>query len=124
MIDEDPHTFWATDEGVKNPQEVVIDLGKTYELIGFSYWPNQERYPFGIITNYDFSVSTNNKNWKSVAKGEFGNIVNNRIEQTILFDSTKARYIKLKGVRVDPSTSTGQVQNFRTSFAEIGVITR
>ena len=52
MIDEDPNTFWATDEGVKTPQEVVIDLGEIYDLKGFTYWPIQERYPFGIITKY------------------------------------------------------------------------
>lgn len=117
MIDENRETFWATDEGVKTPQEVVIDLGKSYELTGFRYWPIQERYPFGIITNYEFYVSTNNKNWKLVTKGEFGNVVNNRIEQIVRFDATKARYIKLKGVKVDGN-------DFRASFAEIGVITK
>ncbi|MFH6602174.1 alpha-L-fucosidase [Maribacter algicola] len=116
MIDEDPYTFWATDEGVNVPQEVIIDLGKVYGLKGFSYWPIQERYPFGIITNYEFLVSTDNKNWKPAAKGEFGNVVNNRIEQTVHFDVTKARYVKLRGVTVDGD-------DLRASFAEIGIIT-
>lgn len=117
LIDGDPDTFWATEEGRKTPQEVVIDLGKIYDLKGFSYWPIQERYPFGIITNYEFSVSTDNRNWKTIAKGEFGNIVNNRIEQIVNFETTKARYIKLKAVKVDG-------EDFRTSFGEIGVITQ
>lgn len=116
MIDEDPNTFWATDEGVKISQEVVIDLGHTYNLKGFTYWPIQERYPYGIITNYEFSTSANGRNWKTVAQGEFSNIVNSRLEQTVNFEKTKARYIKLKGVKVDG-------QDFRTSFPEIGVIT-
>ena len=116
MIDEDPNTFWATDENVKRPQEIIIDLGASYTLSGFTYLPIQERYPFGIITNYEFSVSTNNRNWKSVTKGEFGNVVNNRIEQTVRFDPTRARYIKLKGIKVDG-------EDFRASVAEIGVIT-
>lgn len=116
MIDEDPNTFWATDEGAKVPQQVVIDLGDTYNLKGFTYWPIQERYPFGIITNYEFSTSSNGRNWKTAAKGEFSNIVNSRLEQAVNFEKTKARYIKLKGVKVDG-------ENFRTSFPEIGVIT-
>lgn len=116
IIDEDPTTFWATDEGEKSPQEVVIDLGAVVNLSGFTYLPIQTRYPFGIITNYEFSVSTNNKNWRTVSKGEFGNIVNNRIEQVISFKPIKGRYIKLKGVKVDGP-------DFRTSFGEIGVIT-
>jgi len=116
MIDDDPMTFWATEEGVKTPQEVVIDLGSTYNLTGFTYWPNQDRYPFGIITNYELSTSSNGKNWRSIATGEFSNIVNSRLEQKVNFEKTKARFIKLKGIAVDG-------EDFRTSFPEIGVIT-
>jgi len=116
LMDEDPNTFWATDEGVKKPQEITIDLGRSYNLKGFTYVPIQTRYPFGIITNYEFSVSKNNRNWKTVAKGEFGNVVNNRIEQTVNFDTVKGRYIRLKGVKVDG-------EDFRASFAEVGVLT-
>lgn len=116
IIDEDPYTFWESDKGVTTPQEVVIDLGEAYNLTGFTYWPNQERYPFGIITNYEFSTSTDDVNWKIVAKGEFANIVNSRVEQTVNFEKTKARFIKLRGVKVAS-------EDFRTSFSEIGVIT-
>ena len=115
LMDENPNTFWATDENVSKPQEVAIDLGKTYNLKGFTYWPIQERYPFGIITNYEFSVSTNGRNWKSVSKGEFANIVNSRLEQKVDFATTKARYIKLKALEVNG-------EDMRASFGEIGVI--
>jgi len=130
IIDEDPNTFWATDEGVKVPQEVVIDLGDIYNLKGFTYWPIQERYPFGIITDYEFSVSTNGRNWKTVARGEFSNIVNSRLQQQVEFENSKGRYIKLKGTQIDRSLAqvageagSGQEEDFRTSFPEIGVIT-
>ena len=116
MIDENQKVFWATDEKVSTPQEVVIDMGKTHQLKGFTYWPIQERYPFGIITEYEFSVSTNGKNWKQVAKGEFSNIVNSRLEQTVYFQKTEARYIKLIGVKVDGD-------DMRASFGEVGVVT-
>ena len=68
LIDEDPDTFWATDEKVDAPQEIVIDLGNQEELRGFTYWPIQERYPFGIITSYAFSVSNDARSWTTVAK--------------------------------------------------------
>ncbi len=116
VFDENPNTFWATDENVSKPQEVVIDMGVVHNLKGFTYWPIQERYPFGIITNYEFSVSTNGRNWKLVASGEFANIVNSRLEQKVDFPKTQARYIKLKGVKVDG-------ENMRASFGEVGVIT-
>lgn len=115
-IDDDSDTFWATGEGSSTPQEIVIDLGRIHDLTGFTYWPIQERYPFGILTAYEFSTSTDNVNWKTTATGEFGNVVNNRIEQRVDFKSVKARYIKLKGLQVDGP-------DFRTSFGEIGVLT-
>ncbi len=115
-IDDDPDTFWATGEGSKSPQEVVLDLGKSYTLKGFTYTPMQERYPFGIITDYEFSVSTDGRNWKTVAEGEFGNVVNHRIEQTVNFDPISGRYIRLKGAKVEG-------EDYRTSYGEIGVIT-
>ena len=116
LIDEDPKTFWATEEKVTQPQEVVIDLGSAYLLQGFSYWPIQERYPSGIITDYEFWVSTDDRNWKQVAKGEFANIVNSRIEQTVRFDAVMARYFKLRAVK-----TAGD--GYQASFAEIGLYT-
>ncbi|MFC4096122.1 alpha-L-fucosidase [Euzebyella saccharophila] len=116
LIDENPHSSWATAAGAKSPQEIVIDLGKTYSLTGFTYLPIQDRYPFGIVTDYEFSVSTDGRNFKTVSKGEFGNVVNNRILQTINFNPANARYIKLKGVMVDGD-------DYQASFSEVGVIT-
>ena len=116
LMDDDPNTFWATDENASNSNEITIDLGASHTLTGFSYWPIQERYPFGIITKYDFLVSQDNRTWKSVSKGEFSNVVNNRIEQKINFYPTLARYIKLKAL--EKHNGDG-----RTSFAEIGVFT-
>ena len=116
LIDDDPNTFWATDEGVTTIQEVVIDLGKMYSLKGFTYSPMQERYPFGIITNFEFYVSTDDRKWERVVRGEFANIVNHRIEQKIAFKPTKGRYIKLRGIKVAG-------EDYRTSFGEVGVVT-
>ena len=116
LIDENPKTFWATAEGVSRPQDLVIDLGETYNLRGFTYLPIQERYPFGILTNYEFSVSTDGRNWKSAAKGEFANIVNSRLKQKVDFLKTSGRYIRLKALKVDG-------EDMRASFAEIGIIT-
>lgn len=117
MIDENPQTFWATAEKVSKPQEVIIDLGEMNTLKGFTYWPIQERYPFGIITEYEFSTSRDGKSWKLAAKGEFANIVNSRLEQKVDFAGVKARYFKLKGVKVDGD-------DMRASFGELGVITQ
>lgn len=117
LIDENPDTFWATDEKVDDPQEIVIDLGNREKLLGFTYWPIQERYPFGIITSYEFSVSDDARNWTKVVSGEFANIVNSRLEQKVLFPETRGRYIKLKALTVNGA-------GFQASFAEVGVVTK
>ncbi len=116
MIDEDENTFWATDATLKLPQEVVIDLGETYPLKGFGYWPNQERYPSGIITQYEFYVSADNRSWSLARKGEFANVLNNRIEQQVSFAKINARYIKLRAMAVAGEST-------QASFAEISIVT-
>ncbi|WP_073180126.1 alpha-L-fucosidase [Flagellimonas flava] len=112
MMDGNPNTYWATGK-----DEVTIDLGKNYNLVGLSYWPIQERYPFGIITQYEFLTSSDGQKWKLASKGEFGNVVNNRIEQKVNFTPVTGRYIKLKAISKhgdDP----------RISFGELGVLTK
>ncbi len=114
IIDADRNSVW-TREGAL-PQEVVVDLGATYNLTGFTYLPQQNRWPEGVIADYEFLVSENGETWKKVSEGEFSNIKNNPIEQRIEFKSTKARYFKFIGKRsADDSGVMG--------FAEIGVIT-
>jgi len=116
IMDENPETFWATDNETASPQEIVIDLGNRYTVNGFTYVPSQERYPFGIVTDYAFYLSTDGTQWNLAAAGEFSNVVNSRLEQEVRFTATKARYMKLKAIKTageDP----------RASFAEIGVLT-
>jgi alpha-L-fucosidase len=115
MIDENPQTFWAPEKS-PGPREVIIDLGQVYPLEGFTFWPMQERWAFGLFTDYDFYTSLDNRNWTPVASGEFSNIVNNPIEQTITFNKSVARFIKLKASNI-------QGEEQRASFAEIGVLT-
>ena len=113
---ETPIRFGQPTKKTKNPQEITLDLGQSYMMAGFTYWPIQNRYPFGIITHYEVMVSNDNKNWKTAAKGEFGNVVNNRIEQKVNFDLISGRYIKLRALKIHGDDT-------RASFAEIGVIT-
>ncbi len=116
IIDDDPKTTWASEKN-NAPNEIVIDLGNEYSLQGFTYMPVQGRWPYGIVSSYEFSISTNNKVWKTTAIGEFGNIKNNPIEQIIKFKTSKARYIKLRSIKIIDNDN-------RLSVGEIGVITK
>jgi alpha-L-fucosidase len=69
----------------------------------------------GVIFAYVFEGSMDGKNWKTLARGEFSNIQNNPIEQTVRFPEARAKYIRLKSLK----TTDGNP----ASFAEVGVIT-
>jgi alpha-L-fucosidase len=110
-IDEDPSTFWQS-----TADELTVDLGEVIMLYGFTYLPPQNRYMRGIINRYVFQTSMDGRNWTDRALGEFSNIYNNPIEQTVRFDGMEARYIRLKAL--------GTTDGLKASFAELGVITR
>ena len=116
MLDGDPSTYWISEQEVTNPQEILIDLGEVYDLEGFTYWPNQDRYPKGIVTHYEFLAGTSKEGLNTVASGEFGNVVNNRIEQKVEFKKIPARYIKFRAVKT-------QDEGHQASIAELHVIT-
>lgn len=110
-IDEKPQTYWTS-----KSNELVVDLGKEVSLSGFTYLPMQARYPSGFISQYQFEVSADGKNWKVASMGEFSNIQNSPIKQLIRFEKRQAKFIKLKAIQtIDGNPAT---------FGEIGVLTR
>ncbi|MBV7441565.1 alpha-L-fucosidase [Weeksellaceae bacterium TAE3-ERU29] len=115
IIDENPNSYWNSAK-TGDEQEVVVDLGENYTLKGFTYFPRQDRWTTGTVKEYQFEVSTDGKNWKKVAEGEFGNIQNNPIEQIVDFNPESGRFIKFKSLKViDDSKGI--------SLGELGVIT-
>ncbi len=110
-IDEDPNTFWQS-----TGDELIVDLGEGITLYGFTYFPPQNRYMSGVINRYVFQSSLDGRNWTDRAVGEFSNIYNNPIEQTVRFDGVEARYVRIKAL--------GTTDGRNASFAELGVITR
>jgi alpha-L-fucosidase len=109
-IDEDPNTFWQS-----TADELTVDLGEVIMLYGFTYLPPQNRYMSGVIMKYVFESSLDGKNWKILNSGEFSNIRNNPIKQSVRFEPIEARYIKLKSLQT--------TDNQLASFSELGVLT-
>ncbi len=116
VLDGNPSTAWHQPRNTRLPSDLVIDLGKELSLVGFKYFPDQTMWGPGIITDYEFYVSTDNEEWKLVSQGEFSNIKNNPVWQTKSFGLTKARYIKLRALR-------NTEHNNNLGYAEIDVIT-
>jgi len=115
IIDGNKNSYWFQPKNSKLPADIVIDLGEAQNLAGFRYLPSQSRNA-GIITNYQFSVSSDNKQWRVADEGEFSNIKNNPLWQVKKFAPVKARYIKLVATR-------NTQENDEAGYAEIDVVT-
>lgn len=116
IIDGNPSSAWHQPKGKQLPADLVIDLGKEENLCGFRYYPDQTMWGPGIITNYQFYVSNDNKEWKLVTEGEFANIKNNPLWQTKNFTAERARYIRLRALK-------NTEDNDNIGYAEVDVIT-
>jgi len=116
-IDANPRTIWRSKAELGLPQAMIVDLGEDLELTGFTYLPTQARYIDGTISNYKFYVSEDGKKWGGpVSSGEFSNIRNSPVLQTVTFESVPARFIKFVAER---EINDGAF----ASIAELGIIT-
>ncbi|WP_167619192.1 discoidin domain-containing protein [Maribellus sediminis] len=116
ILDGNQATAWHQPRQTKLPSDLVIDLGDDLELTGFRYFPDQTLWGPGIITDYQFFVSSDNKKWKLVSEGEFSNIKHNPLWQAKNFEPAKARYIKLRALK----NTEG---NNNIGYAEFNIIT-
>ena len=82
-----------------NPKQMMIDWDTEQTFTTFRYLPPQNTRD-GLITHYTLWASSDWSHWTKLASGEFSNIVNNPIWQTITFPATKARILKLDADRL------------------------
>lgn len=115
VLDGNPSSVWHQPKETKLPADLVVDLGKEENLTGFKYYPDQTLWGPGIIANYQFYVSEDNKEWMLVDEGEFSNIKNNPLWQIKKFAAAKARYIKLRALK-------NTENNDNIGYAEVDVI--
>lgn len=115
LLDGQPGTCWHQ-RADKMPVDLVVDLGGAYTVKGFNYLPDQQRWPAGIVFNYEFYVSANGRDWNLADAGEFSNIKNNPLLQTKDFQAVQARFVKLRAL----SNTDG---NNVAGYAEFGIIT-
>ena len=98
-FDGDPASFWHTqwrEAGPPPPHEIQIDLGAVHRISGFRYLPRQDEFDVGNLGQYEFYLSADGSNWgEPLATGEFENT---RTEKEVTFPSTRARYIRLRGL--------------------------
>ena len=116
-IDGDPHTLWHSrfSDGVaKHPHEIVIDLGRNYDISGFRYLARQDGGWNGAFAKAEFLVSSTPQFGKVPAvKATFGKV--RSAQAANLKESISGRYVKVRVL----SEVNGQPFG---SAAEIGVI--
>ncbi|HPR30596.1 MAG TPA: alpha-L-fucosidase [Prolixibacteraceae bacterium] len=114
----DGNIYSAWHQNTKSlPVDLVIDLGAEWTISGFRYHPDMGLWGPGIITEYQFFVSLNKKEWKLVSEGEFANIRNNPLWQTKTFDAENARYVRFRALK-------NAENNNNIGYAEIDLITQ
>lgn len=71
---------------------------------------------FSVIKNYTSWASLDWNRWEKLASGEFSNIVNNPIWQTIKFNPVKARVLRLEADQL--------AEGDRMAFEDVEVVTQ
>ena len=89
-----------------SPTQMLIDWDTEQTITSFRYLPPQNTKD-GIITHYTLWGSTDWNNWEKLATGEFSNIINNPIWQTIKFPAAKVRVLRFEADRLSSGTRMG-----------------
>ena len=97
-----------------NPKQMLMDWDTEQTFTSFRYLPPQDTRD-GTITHYTLWVSSDWNHWEKLGSGEFSNIVNNPIWQTINFPATKGRMLKFDADRLAAGDRMG--------YGDIEVIT-
>ncbi|MBQ3926755.1 MAG: discoidin domain-containing protein, partial [Bacteroidaceae bacterium] len=103
----DYYIFFATDN------MMFVNLDQETTVTAFRYLPPQDSRD-GIITHYRIAATTDWNHWETLGEGEFSNIVNNPIWQTVRCKPTRAKVIRVEGVRL--------AQGNRMAYSDVEVV--
>ena len=97
IIDGNPKTHWHssfTPRPLAHPHELVIDLGKRYEVRGFRYLARQDNGWNGAIKKCEFVVSTSSDKFENpVMKATF---TKTKQAQEVLFEPVTGRFVRVR----------------------------
>lgn len=96
-FDDNPATYWQTNwtnNSIKFPHYIIINMGALHVLQGIGYLPRQD-YASGRIHDFDIYVSVDNKNWHFIRRARSLNDTNYRV---FGFNKTLAQYVKIVAI--------------------------
>lgn len=81
---------------------IIIDLAKVQTVKQLNMLPDNSNLRKGLISNYEIYSCDDAKgtNSKLIIKGEFSNIQNNPVWQTVYFSPIRTQYLILKATRI------------------------
>ena len=85
--------------GYDNPRELLIDVQEKRVCHSLTYVPRQDTKD-GLVLNYEIYASDDLVTWKRWLGGEFSNIENNPVPQTVKLPAIPTRYLKLVATRL------------------------
>lgn len=98
-FDANRRTYWQSKENVAL-HFIALDLGKEQELKAMVYTP-QTFHSEGMMTGGIVQISSDGKNWKTVATFEFGNLINDPTPRTHQFiRPVTTRYIRVQATAI------------------------
>ena len=96
VVDRNPATVLFAEKN-----ELLIDLGRDTKVSTLMYLPDQSENRHGLIHSYTLAAcKADGTDEHVLCSGEFSNIQNNPVLQTITFEPTTTRYLKLKADRM------------------------
>lgn len=100
-FDENDDTYWKSKSNSKT-HYLEIDLGKAYQLKGFSYTPQKENGE-GMIEEGIIAISNDGKSWIPFEQFKFGNLINDPVTRAHQFK----KLITTQYIRIESKTIAG-----------------
>ena len=101
-IDQHDHSAYTLPKG---QTALTIDMREAQTFSGFTYLPHRQTKN-GLILAYRLEISDDGQTWSTASEGEFSNIENNPIRQTVQLPSAvHARYVRLTATRLCQGTA-------------------
>jgi alpha-L-fucosidase len=93
---------------------MFVNLDHEATVTGFRYLPPQDSRR-GLVTHYRIAATTDWSHWETLGEGEFSNVVNNPIWQSISCKPTRAKVIRVEGLRL--------AEGERMAYGDVEVMT-
>ena len=97
-----------------SPKQMFIDYDNEQTITSFRYLPPQDTRN-GLVTHYTLWASKDWQHWEKISSGEFSNIVNNPIWQTVKFSPIRAKILRFEADRL--------AEGDRLGYGDIEVVT-